>query len=618
MTLLGNSFALAANRRCSLRVSLPRSAVQLLLTIVLCAAAAQGAGAQIVQGRLVDPRQSDGIDGAMISLVTGDGQTLANALTRNSGLFELTAPAGGRYRVKAERIGYATTWSDGFDMSIGDTLNLRLEAQIEAVSLAGIEVEGDSRCRVRPEEGLAVTRVWDEARKALNAALWTQERGLYRYEMVGIERELDRDGRRVIKEDRTFRQFFSRSPYVARPAELLMEEGFARLNTTESTYWAPDAAVLLSDPFLDTHCFRLRTDEARAPGLIGLAFQPVPRRRLPEIEGTLWLDPADSQLKWLDFHYVNLGLPEGIDSSPAGGRIEFGAMPNGTWIVNSWRIRMPLVESYTNPFSGGQAVRLSGVREQGGDVLRAHGNEEAAFVGGPGGRILGIVRDSLQEGLRGARVFIEGTGLEVVSGARGRFELSQLQSGTYVINFSTPYMERHGYRPEPFEVTVEEDARAEAQVNFAAPTMWRVVDRLCREEERAAQAGGETPGRDAERPAILTGEVVDADGVRQRGVAVRILSREYGIGRNAEAVRVLQGGMIVTTNEWGVYRACGVPAGTELRVAVLKPGWDFDSGHTEAQLLSDQATWVEATARVPAGRLHATLDMRVEPRPGSP
>ena len=48
----------------------------------------------------------------------------------------------------------------------------------------------------------------------------------------------------------------------------------------ESIYWAPDAAVLLSDEFLDTHCFHVTRNERRAPGLIGLAFQPVRGRNL--------------------------------------------------------------------------------------------------------------------------------------------------------------------------------------------------------------------------------------------------------------------------------------------------------------------------------------------------
>lgn len=594
------------------------AAILLLLCILAAGSGPRATSAQVVQGRLVDPQQSAGIGGALISIVGSDGLQLATALTRDSGLFALTAPVAGRYRLKAERIGYATTYSDYFDISAGDTLNTSLEARIQAVSLEGIEVEGDSRCRVRPEEGLAVTRVWNEARKALSTALWTQDRGLYEYRMVGVFRELDADGRRVISEDRTFHQGFAKSPYVSRPAEVLIEEGFARLTNTESIYWAPDAAVLLSDAFLDTHCFRLRTDDADAPGLIGLAFQPVPGRRLPEIGGTLWLDPADSELKWLDFHYLNLRLPAAVRAASLGGKIEFRAMPNGTWIVDSWRIRMPRTEAYRNPFTGGLDVRFAGIAEQSGDVLQAIGNEGAAMAAEVGGQILGIVYDSLQQGLPGARVYIEGSNMEVVTGPGGRFEMSQLQSGIHTVNFSTPYMERLGFRPRPFEVNVVEGAPTPAQVNFAAPTLWRVVDRLCREEERPAQATDDAPGRTDDRPGILTGEVVDADGVPQGGVAVRIMSRAYDVSPGASIALLLRDGMIVTTSQQGVYRACGVPVDTNLVVAVLKPGWGLESGRSEAQLLSDRATWTVDTVRIATDQPFAILDLRVESDPGSP
>ena len=606
--------------------SLPARPTCLLLAVLAALAALAGptnATAQIVRGRLVGPQGSEGVAGAMMTLVDGEDRRLASTLTRASGLFELEPPAAGRYRVKAERIGYATTWSDPFDIAAGDTLTIRIDVVVQAISLEGIEVEGESRCRVRPEEGLAVTRVWDEARKALAAAAWAQERGLYRYEMMKIVRELDPEGRRVITENRTFQQGYSRSPYVARPAEVLIEGGFARINTDESLYWAPDAAVLLSDPFLDTHCFRLRRDEGRAPGSIGLAFEPVPGRRLPEITGTLWLDPANGELKWLDFRYVNLGLPDALNHA-ASGRVKFRAMPNGTWIVDSWRIRMPQAGRFSNPFTGGTGVRLAGLREEGGDVLRAHGNEETVLEADLGGRIAGIVFDSLRTGLPGALVFVEGTNAEVTTGRDGRFVLTHLRAGSYTVNFSHPYLDQLGFRPRPFEVAVVEDALTSAQVNFAAPTVGAAVNRLCREREREAERTAEAGGADSTRdhaaagPGALLGRVTDHRGVPLSGVAVRIIAREFEVTRDAEVFHLWQNGLIVTTNESGYYLACGVPVDTDLRVAVLRPGWGPGEGRSDAELLSDRAAWAEGVARAASGRLVATLDLVVETDPGSP
>ena len=432
--------------------------------------------------------------------------------------------------------------------------------------------------------------------------------------MMKIARELDPEGRRVISESRTYVRAFSKSPYVSRPADTLIEQGFARLSASGSVYWAPDAAVLLSDPFLDTHCFRLRRDESSAPGLIGLGFEPVPGRRLPEIAGTLWLDPANSQLKWLDFTYVNLGLPDALQSALTGGRVEFRAMPNGTWIVNSWRIRMPRPGRYTNPLTGGVGARIDVLVEEGGEVLEAHGNEGAVLKTDSGGRIAGIVFDSLLNGLPGARVHVEGTDLEVTTGRNGRFVIAGIRSGVYTVNFSHPYLNRLGFRPRPFEVVVVEGASTQAQINFAAPTVRRMVERLCREEARAEEAGGGVAtGRGAEGPGVLVGEVRDQDGVPVSGLAVRVTAREYGIAPDAAVVQLRQSAVIVRTNEWGVFRACGVPADTDLRVAALKRGWDLESGRSEAELLSARAIWVEEVVTVTSGTLFAIVDLRVEP-----
>ncbi len=573
---------------------------------------------QVVRGRLVDSDGETGIGGAMVSLEDERQQEMERSLTRPSGLYQLAATAAGRYRIRADRIGYATTFSDFFDLSAADTLTVDIVARIEAVSLAGIEAEAESRCRVRPEEGLTVTRVWDEARKALEAAAWTQERGYYQYEMQRVNRLMDRDNRRVISEDRSFESGYRQTPYVSRPAEELMEEGFARLRPNESVYWAPDAAVLLSDPFLDTHCLRLHRDERRAPGLLGLAFQPVPGRRLPDISGTLWLNPGTSQLRWLDFSYENLNLPDAVQSAAIGGRVEFQALPNGTWIVDSWRIRMPHTRVSTNPLTSRVQSVLEGLSVQGGDVLRVHGNEGTVMEADLGGRIAGVVFDSLRAGLRGARVFVEGTGVEVATDRNGRFELNRLEPGVYTVNYSHPYLERYSYVPEPFEVEVPEGAQVPSQINFAAPTISRILGNLCRDEERPDDTANLPGGGALRNDGILVGQVIGPTGAPLPGVIVRILSRDFDISQDVTtvvntALRAGRSGVAVTTNETGYYRACWVPVDTYLDVSVMEPGEDLDPNQLQVgYTLSDLIKMREETVIIPADVPFETLNLRVE------
>ncbi|MGI9627412.1 MAG: carboxypeptidase regulatory-like domain-containing protein, partial [Longimicrobiales bacterium] len=564
----------------------------LVLALVACLvspAAAQETGTetrQTVTGQL-SVQGGGPLEGAMVALVTPQGESLAQVLTNGSGRFELTVFEPGEYRVRADRIGHASTFSEFFVLGPGEERSVDMTARVEAVQLVGIDVEGDRRCRVRPEEGLAVTQVWDEARKALAAAAWTQERGVYRYEMMELDRSLDRDGRRVLSESREHRGGYSRAPYRAVSEAQLVEEGFANLGRQESLYYAPDAEVLLSDIFLDTHCFQLESGEGEAAGLIGLAFEPTPDRRLPEIKGTLWTDPETAQLRWLDFIYTQLGIPVELSTALVGGRVEFSPLANGTWIVNSWRIRMPRAGSTINPTTQRRQAYLDGYTEQGGDVVRVHGNTGVVMEAESGARISGAVFDSLRTGgLSGARVFIEGTGHETTTAYDGSFVLGGLEPGLYSVGFSHPYLDELSHRPEPFDVEVEADATA--QISFLAPPKRRLIESLCQGVERPNE-NGFVPG-DGAHPAdgVLVGRVTDEEGNPVAGATVRVLWREWKItyqpdGPSREdSVQEGRLGTTATTNESGHYRACWIPPDVPLEVAALVDMSDLDTGRQDA------------------------------------
>ena len=556
-------------------------------TLALSAAAPPPSQAQIVRGRVLNA-DGGGIGGAMVTLVDHQSNDGARTLTTETGHFQLIAPTPGRYRLRADRIGYAATLSEHFDVPQRETVQVDIFAPVEAISLAGIDATGDPRCRIRPAEGLAVARVWEEARKALAAAEWTQERGYYYYEMMDIERTLDREGRKVLSEERSLNRSFLLAPYVSRPADSLVAEGFASITPDESVYWAPDAGVLLSDPFLDTHCFRLRTNVHHAPGLIGLAFEPVSWRAVPDIGGTLWLDPATARLKRLDFTYRHLDLPDPILTSGIGGTVEFEAMPNGTWIVRSWRIRMPLERMGTSRLTGKPVAILDGIEVKGGDVIRAHENDGTVAVleSLHRGRIAGTVLDSLNAGLPGARVFVRGTGVDALTGGDGGFELDWLDPGVYRVGFSHPYLEAFGHEPDPVEVEVFADAQTATEVRLevrlSAPSMSWIVNDICRDEERPEPivvGGAKFP-----MEGILVGQLTDAAGDPVPGANVRVLWTRYGLTETEDRALVesRRAFSMPKTNASGHYVACWVPVDTVLEVAVVEAGPDEDLADVDA------------------------------------
>lgn len=304
--------------------------------------------AQAVAGTAVEARTGAVVEGAMVVLLDPDGQPRARTLTDDDGHFTLTAPGPGTWQLRVDRIGLASTLSPIFELAAGQTVEKRLELRVEPVRLTELRARGDRRCILRPEQGLEVYRLWNEVRKALEAAAWTDAMGVYRYRLTHFTRSLDPTRPIAWEERQHHDQGLYRQPFESLSAEDLVENGFIRQGDGGLVYSAPDARVLLSDIFLDTHCFRLhgpgRDDDLR--GFIGLAFSPVPGpRSRPDVEGVLWVDPTTAELRRLEYSYTRLrsvGLTAG--EGKAGGTVDFQRLPNGAWIIREWAVRMPVVE----------------------------------------------------------------------------------------------------------------------------------------------------------------------------------------------------------------------------------------------------------------------------------
>ncbi len=345
-------------------------------------------GAQAITGILVEAETGAPVEGASVMLLSRDGERLDWRLTNAAGRFNFRTPGPGTYLLQAERIGHARVLSDPIPIDRGVTVVYRLETPLEAITLAGIEVESSRRCEVRPGPGLSTATVWEEARKALEATSWTSELGVYRYMIRRYERELDARGRRVRSEQsRILRGQVLVSPFRSLDVENLLENGFVRPDGEGSIYYAPDADVLLSDAFLDTHCMSLAAGEDEAEGLLGLSFEPTEDRGVPDIRGVLWLDPANAELQWLDYRYEFLDVR---NSDRLGGQIRFHGLPNGTWIVSEWYIRMPLLRAYSRR----GRPRLVGLREEGGVVVRASNLQGDPVLDSGAGIIEGVVLDA--------------------------------------------------------------------------------------------------------------------------------------------------------------------------------------------------------------------------------
>ena len=513
--------------------------------------------AQTVLVRVIGDDGGGPLVGAVTSLIDDSGRMVTNTLTDERGRALFAQMPEGIYTVRAEMIGKSTAETDVFEIVNGTTLTRDLMLESSAIILEGIEVAADGgRCQVRPGgEGLLVSDVWEEARKALSAASITDQVGAYRYELMSYDRQLDRRSGTILFEEQRRQEGYMTTPFESRPAEDLVANGFAQRDGRDFLYYAPDATVLLSDAFLDTHCFRVaesRNDE----GFVGLGFEPTgDDKSVPDIQGTMWLDPGTAELQWLEYQYTY--LDEEMTSEMVGGRVDFERMPNGTWIVPEWWIRMPIMENQTG-FDRRVRNYIAQYHQTGGLVLevREAGGRSLGQRAQTGG-IEGVVRDSLGVPQRGVRIGVVGSNQEVYSNTEGEYSITGLTEGRYQVRFVDAKLGDMGYIPNPVERDV---IRGEmAFLDFFTPSIGDVLLEACEGVERARGT------------VLLAGTVLDG---RDRPVAnaqVQVSWVGYSVagGGNIAVGSELSAdvsGFSTTSNSAGFFKFCGVPAGIRLEL----------------------------------------------------
>jgi len=83
-----------------------------LSALLMFVAGARGAGAQVIEGTLLDADAQLPMAGAAIVMLDGDNEQIRRVVTNAQGRFTLRAPEPGTYTLVAERDGYASTVSE--------------------------------------------------------------------------------------------------------------------------------------------------------------------------------------------------------------------------------------------------------------------------------------------------------------------------------------------------------------------------------------------------------------------------------------------------------------------------------------------------------------------------
>jgi hypothetical protein len=557
------------------------------LVAALLALAPLPLSAQSVEAVVVQAGTGQPLTGSLVVLLDPAGRQVTGAVTGSDGRAMLYAMAPGTYRIRVERVGFSTALTPAFDLAVGEALARRVELPIAVFQLEGLVARGSRRCVLRPEEGTAMNRVWEEARKALNASAWTDALGLVQYSAVSYKRDLDRETHRVLREEAQPRTGRGVRPYASRPAAELAARGYVRPDGDGWMHYGPDAEVLLSDEFLDTHCFRVKAGTGGNQGQIGLAFEPMKDTRLPDVKGVLWLDAKSVELRTLDFDYTN--LPRGYgDGRRAGGRVEFERLPNGIWIVRRWWIRADRMQQQTRLYRGETLRNLvvTAIEETGGEVVdvRVAGNA----VGASTRAVLeGSVAYPGRERVPvGTEVFLLGTPYRAAVDSLGHFRMADLPAGLYSIALAHPLLRVLGAAPEAQEVTLQPEAPA--RVEFEFPSQAAAVRAACPAPKRYAD-GLEVPR------GLVFGAVSEAESnapMANIRVLVGWSTFEYRRGSRLTAINHLYG---ETSGPDGRFLLCGVPLERPAEVRLS----DRNLGLPPVQFRLDDDPVLEQNFRVP-------------------
>ncbi|HEX6913168.1 MAG TPA: carboxypeptidase-like regulatory domain-containing protein [Longimicrobium sp.] len=346
-------------------MSIPRFFLVLLAMLITPALAP----AQTVQGRVTEAGSGDPVSGAIVLLLDEAGARRGATLSDPAGAYRVTAPAPGTYRLRVERVGYAASTSPPVRLEPGQTVERALAAESRRVVLEPVVATGAARrCAGELHGGAQAATLWDEARKALLSTTLSAQAGRYRFVTETRERETSLDGRRVLR-DETTRDTTDGMPFGSYPAESLVDGGYVLLSPRRVEVRGVDAAAILSDAFLAHHCFGLRDGGTERPGLVGLEFVPLEGHVQPDVTGTLWIDRASAELRFVEYGYTRVRFRGPVEQMT--GRLDFRRLPNGAWVTESWTLVIPVlrVEAGLDRVHSMDSYRIHNLVHRSGRVL---------------------------------------------------------------------------------------------------------------------------------------------------------------------------------------------------------------------------------------------------------
>jgi len=599
----------------------------MLVTAIAVSLCTSQADAQSITGTVVAVDSTTRIGGVIVVASDSTGRS-TRALSNASGYFSVTLPHGGRFTLRLLRVGFRPTIAPTVVVPNSGVVNVTLVARAEPVTLAAMSVKTTSECRIRPDTGLLVARVWEEARKAMLASELQADSATMTGEWIEYQRTLDSTGR-VVQRQRVQAQRHPTTHVFRSPsADSLAQYGYVVNESDGIGYYAPDAAALLSDAFAATHCFRLVTPNEREAAMytgptLGVRFEPTRSRDgIRDIEGTFWVDTRSAELRAIDFTYTN--IPEVPSPVVGGGRVEFVRLASGQWIIAAWRAQLPLLgprdRSRTNAIDRTTFTQRTTVVRSldmtGGEVGRIVLGDSTVFTRvGPAVRVQFVSPDS-SLARDGITIALRGTNYFGTSDSTGTVHFGPLPAGRYLATIVVPQLDSLGAPPIEREVVARVGGNV-SRDTIMLPLARVALSAFCPRDELLAGT------------AMLRGTVRDSRGQPATGAVVTVTyPRVDARALQLKVVAWSSETLGAITNTLGRWQLCGIPHNADIMVrAETDSGADHKAlrlsdwqmlATVDLALHRDTTTLSAAVTTQGSVRAETVVDFRVSSNDGTP
>jgi hypothetical protein len=240
--------------------------------------------------------------------------------------------------VRVLRPGFRPLVSAPVFVAGGATRDLKLVLGNQALTLSTVKVRESRVCGERADA--AAWQLWEQARTVLQTTALTERDTTLTVRTLEFQGQATPGGATIVK-DSTIMWVPVDAEFPRAHYDSLFKRGYIRRNTDSvTTYYAPNAQVLLDERFVMSHCFKVAEADSTPAGMIGVRFEPMrtPRYDYTDIVGTFWLDSASYLLRQIEFGYANPPRTHRVYGT--GGFVVFTRLGTGHWVMSEWSIRM--------------------------------------------------------------------------------------------------------------------------------------------------------------------------------------------------------------------------------------------------------------------------------------